>query len=77
MNSTVTSIRLNQSEAKLLGKAAKFYGLSIPKFIKLAARHEAEDAIDIAIADEAHKRYEADPSSAISWDEFKKEFLKD
>jgi uncharacterized protein (DUF1778 family) len=76
MDTIVTSVRLNNSEQELFGKAAKFYGVSIPKFLKFAARREAENAIDIAIADKAHIEYEKNPTNTVGWDEFADEFLK-
>ena len=75
MNTAVISMRLNDSEQRLFGKAAKFYGVSVPKFIKSVARREAEDAIDIAMAAEAYARYLKDPSSFKKWEDIEAEFL--
>jgi len=71
----VTSVRLNREEVELFGEAARFYGISIPQFIKLAAQREAEDVLDISIADKAHKAYENNPMDVVTWDEFADEFI--
>jgi uncharacterized protein (DUF1778 family) len=76
MSTAVISIRLNDEDQKLLRQAAKFHGMSIPKYTKWVARREAEDAVDIAIADAAHAEYEKDPSKfRYTIEDLEREFL--
>ncbi|MCL2451432.1 DUF6290 family protein [Candidatus Saccharibacteria bacterium] len=71
MTTAVKSIRLNADEMKLLETAAQFYGMSVPKFLKFSAKKQAEDALDVAIAE----KILSEDNSRISWDEFANEFL--
>ena len=71
MTTAVKSVRLNEKELKLLEEAAKFYDMSVSKFLKFSAKRQAEDALDIAIAEEIL----AKDKSRISWNKFAGEFL--
>jgi uncharacterized protein (DUF1778 family) len=76
MSTAVISIRLNSEDQAILGKAAKFHGMSLPKYTKWAARRDAEDAIDLAIADAAHLEYEKNPSEfRYTVEDLEREFL--
>jgi uncharacterized protein (DUF1778 family) len=72
MITAVKSVRLNADEMKLFENAAKFYGMSVPKFLKFSAKKQAEDVLDVAIAE----RILREDDSRITWREFEREFLK-
>ena len=69
----VVSIRMTQEEKELADAYAKLNGVSLSEAIKRAYFEKIEDEYDIALADEALKKYKKNPVT-YSHEEVKKMF---
>lgn len=67
------SIRLTDEEKALADSYAKLHSLSIAEAFKRALFEKIEDEYDIAIADQAHKEWEADGFKTYPIEELWKE----
>ena len=67
----VISIRMTEEERQLADAYAKMKGMSLSEAIKRAYFEKIEDEIDMALADEALRKYEED-GIAYTMDEVKK-----
>lgn len=65
------SIRLNEDEEKLFKSYAKFHGCSLGKVLKSALLEKIEDEYDVALAEQAYKKYLNNPE-VLSHDELLK-----
>ena len=59
----VISIRMTEEEKRLAESYAKLHGMSLSEAIKRALFEKIEDEYDIAIAEDAWKDYEKDPTT--------------
>ena len=69
----VVSIQMTEEEEALAASYAKKHGMSLSEAIKRALFDAIEDEYDIALADQAMKEYEKDPTT-ISHEEMKNKF---
>ena len=69
----VVSIQMTEEEETLAASYAKKHGMSLSEAIKRALFDAIEDEYDIALADQAIKEYEKDPTT-ISHEEMKNKF---
>lgn len=72
--SATMTLRLQNSEKKLLQSYALLQGLSLSEFVKKAALEKIEDEIDLKVALDAKAKFEANPVT-ISADEIEGKYL--
>lgn len=70
------SIRLTKEQEEIVKAYAKLKGSSVSELFKKALFEEIEEEYDIIDGEKAYARYLEDPSSAMPWEEFKKELDK-
>lgn len=71
--STVT-LRLEESEKKLLTDYAKAFGMSVSEFVRSSALEKIEDELDLRAWDEAKSEFDANPQ-ALTAEEIAAKYL--
>lgn len=71
------SIRMTKEQEEFVKAYAKLKGVTVSEVFKRALFDEIEDEYDIVDGEKAYAKYLEDPSSAIPWEEFKKELDAD
>lgn len=67
------SIRLTKEQEAIVRAYARLRGVTVSEAFKKALFDEIEDEYDIIEGEEAYRKYTEDPSSAVSWEEAKRE----
>lgn len=57
------SIRVSDSEKKLIQQFAELYGVSVSEYIRTIVMEKIEDEYDIKCAEEALEEFEKDPTT--------------
>ncbi|WP_454296558.1 type II toxin-antitoxin system RelB family antitoxin [Salana multivorans] len=58
---TTMTLRLSESEKRLIADYAKTFGMSVSEFVRSSALERIEDELDLVAWDEAKAEFDADP----------------
>lgn len=63
MATSTLTLRLDESEKRLLADYAKTFGMSLSEFVRTAALEKIEDELDLRVWDEAKSEFDANPQA--------------
>ncbi|MGB4778272.1 type II toxin-antitoxin system RelB family antitoxin [Microbacterium sp.] len=63
MATSTLTLRLAESEKKLLADYAKAFGMSLSEFVRTSALERIEDELDLKAWDEAKGEFDANPET--------------
>lgn len=63
MATSTLTLRLAESEKRLLSDYAKTFGMSLSEFVRTSALEKIEDELDLRVWDEAKREFESDPTT--------------
>lgn len=61
MSSATLTLRLDESEKRLIASYAETFGMSLSEFVKRSALERIEDELDLKAWDKAKQEFDADP----------------
>lgn len=74
MATTTLTLRLKESEKRVLADYAKTFGMSISEFVRTAALERIEDELDLATWENAKREFDTEPST-LTADEIAAKYL--
>lgn len=74
MATSTLTLRLAESEKKLLADYAKAFGMSLSEFVRTSALEKIEDELDLRAWNEAKNEFDANPE-ALTADEIAAKYL--
>lgn len=63
MSTSTLTLRLAESEKKLLADYAKAFGMSVSEFVRTSALEKIEDELDLRAWDEAKREFDVNPQT--------------
>lgn len=74
MATTTLTLRLAESEKRVLADYAKTFGMSVSEFVRTTALARIEDELDLVVWEDAKREFDADPTT-LSADEISSKYL--
>ncbi len=63
MATSTLTLRLEESEKRLLADYAKTFGMSLSEFVRTSALERIEDELDLRAWDDAKREFDEDPQT--------------
>lgn len=63
MATTTITLRLAESEKRVLADYAKTFGMSVSEFVRTAALSRIEDELDLVAWEDAKREFDSDPKT--------------